>query len=237
MGTLCILWLLVSIYSAGVNSSETSIRSKNALASDDSVRVLRVHESADVGNISNADEERVSSGAWVSRLAELDKKTSKFQKLDMQLAQKVWIYNGKNPKFMFKYLDIFNTWAKIDNSKRTIQWFRFTKAFRDKKGAGSSPNYDIYTLLRSKVPEDKLAITFESLKQIPDVRNLAETMQNYQLKLWIDQKETPTSIRRLLGIPHSTALKTERGRKDEILSTFIKMYNGGSKMTRSTTIV
>lgn len=94
-------------------------------------------------------------------------------------------------------------------------------------GVGRFTDYEIYALLRSKVPEDKLAITFESLKQIPDLKSLAETMQKYQFKRWIDRKESPASIRRLLGAPQSTALTTKRGPKDAILSAFTKIYNGG----------
>ncbi|EGZ14932.1 hypothetical protein PHYSODRAFT_250186 [Phytophthora sojae] len=121
-----------------------------------------------------------------------------------------------------------STWVNIDNSKRTIQWFRFTKAFRDKKGTGSFTDYQIYRLLSTKVPEEKLALVFESLKQIPDLKSLAETMQNYQIRLWVSSREDPSSIRTLLGVPHSSIMTAERGPRDDIIDAFTKIYSGGS---------
>ncbi|GMF33549.1 unnamed protein product [Phytophthora fragariaefolia] len=173
----------------------------------------------------NYREERGPDGAWVSRLAEADNKVWKLQKFDMKLSEKIWFMMRKDPKDLFKTFDIvYNTWKKIDRSKRTVQWFRFVKTYRAKYGGGSFTEYDMYTLLRTKVPDEKLAIVFESMKQIPDLKSLAETMQKYQLQLWIDRGETPISIRKMLGIPHSVALTTEQGPKDEILSLFTKMY-------------
>ncbi|KAJ8576338.1 hypothetical protein ON010_g2874 [Phytophthora cinnamomi] len=79
-------------------------------------------------------------------------------------------------------------------------------------------------LLETRVPEEKLAATFEALQHIPDVKDMAVTMQKYQRKLWIDRGEDPICIGKLLGIRHTTAITTERGQKDEILSAFTKMY-------------
>ncbi|EGZ09502.1 hypothetical protein PHYSODRAFT_288434 [Phytophthora sojae] len=239
--------LLAAItFCAVINAAEAAVHTQEGLNSkiptpdSESTRLLRAHEVADNGKDAGLpadDEERGANAGWVSRLADIDRKTWKMRKLDMKLAEKTWISIGWDPVEIFKYFNRFNAWANIENSKRTIQWFRFTKAYRAKKGVGSFPDYEIYHLLRSKVPEEKLALALESLKQIPDVKNLAETVQNYQLKLWVDRKETRTSIAKLLGIPHSPTMVTERGPKDEILSHFSNILLGSEKkLTRSTSI-
>lgn len=81
------------------------------------------------------------------------------------------------------------------------------------------------------MPESELATLFQSLKQIPDVKNLAETMQNYQFRLWISQREKPDNIAAVLGIPNGTPIKTEADSRYEILKDFTAMFNkaGGRK--------
>ncbi|KAE9282632.1 hypothetical protein PR003_g27354 [Phytophthora rubi] len=103
-----------------------------------------------------------------------------------------------------------------------MQWFRFVDGYRAKWGTGRFPDYQIYDLLLTKVPEAKLATVFQSLKQIPDLKTLAESMQNYQLKLWVSRHETPDSVTKILKLPHTSPL-IERGPNDEILSAFITM--------------
>ncbi|KAE9040214.1 hypothetical protein PR003_g7418 [Phytophthora rubi] len=141
----------------------------------------------------------------------------------MMLTQRRWIRNGKDPTDVFNLFNIFhNTWAKIDHSKKTAQWFRFVEGYRAKWGTGSFPDYRIYELLRTKVPEAKLATVFQALKEIPDLKSLGEKMQNYQLKLWVSQGETPVTVARKLDIPHTSPL-VERGANDDILRAFITM--------------
>ncbi|KAE9040594.1 hypothetical protein PR003_g4892 [Phytophthora rubi] len=124
----------------------------------------------------------------------------------------------------------------MDTNKRTIMWFRFTNGYRAKNGPGSFTDYEIYHLLRTKVADDKLALALEGLKQIPDVKNLAESVQKYQFKFWVSENQTPTSIAKLLGIPHNPSLVTERGPKDAILSQFYVLFAKEKKLTRSTTM-
>ncbi|GMF56179.1 unnamed protein product [Phytophthora fragariaefolia] len=226
------LLFLYAVVLAG-NINAVDVASKDRLRFDHPVgifnRLLRSAGSKTLSDTTSAyttyREDRGADGAWVSKLAEADNKVWKLRKLDMKLSEILWIKMGKDPKYLFNTFEqLHNTWAKIDSNKKTVQWFRFVKAFRAKKGTGRFPDYDIYSLLRTKVPEEKLAVVFESLKQIPDVKSLAETMQQYQFRLWIDRKETPASIGNLLGI--RVALRTERGPKDDILSSFTKMYRG-----------
>ncbi|KAE8970030.1 hypothetical protein PR003_g28869 [Phytophthora rubi] len=230
---------------SGKSTSSKIAPSERLLSSENSAgiskRLLRSHASPDEesaeGDFVAAGEERGVDGAWVSRIAQLDRDTWAIKKLDLKVAAKAWLATGSTPKSMFDYVNHRSSWANIENNKRAIMWFRFTKGYGEKNGAGSFTDYEIYHLLRTEVPDDKLALALEGLKQIPDLKNLAETVQKYQFKFWVREKETPTSIAKLLGIPHSPTLVTERGPKDAILSQYTSVLFGKEKkMTRSTTI-
>ncbi|KAE8972461.1 hypothetical protein PR001_g26602 [Phytophthora rubi] len=236
----CLLLLVLALFCVGSHAAEALVRSEQATSSAATTRLLRSHEAADVEDTGNAitagGEERAPNGAYVSRLAEADRKVWGIRKLDMMATQRRWIRNGKDPEYVFDVFNMIHSWAKIEKSKKTAQWFRFVEGYRAKWGTGSFPDYQIYNLLKTEVPEAKLATVFESLKQIPDLKTLAETMQNYQLKLWVSRGETPVTVARKLDIPHPSPLN-ERGPNDDILSAFTAMYKNDHKtLTRSATI-
>nr|AEK80990.1 Avh232 [Phytophthora sojae] len=218
MRTQCIVLLVLILCYAGTNTAEALPHADKVEISSMPNRHLRSHEPV-------ADEERGGHGLWVSRLAELDQSLWKLQKLGMAGGVKVWLHFGKDPVYMFNYMHKFNTWQKVGYSKRALIWFRFTKAFRTKNGAGSFTDYQIYKLLSREVPDEKLALVFESLKQIDDLKSLGETMQKYQFMLWIDDGASPASIRKLLGMRPSSAVTSERGPRDDIIDAFTKLYN------------
>ncbi|KAG2910204.1 hypothetical protein PC116_g15418 [Phytophthora cactorum] len=110
----------------------------------------------------------------------------------MKLSNKLWIHWGKNPNDVFQYLKISKAGAKLDESKKFIQWFRFVKDYRDKKGARWFLDYEIYRSLLKVAPEAKIATALQSLKDIKDLKNLAEIVQNYQFKLWVGRKDPRT---------------------------------------------
>ncbi|KAE8955861.1 hypothetical protein PR001_g31940, partial [Phytophthora rubi] len=165
----CLVLLVLVLFCAGSHAAEAPVRSEQATSLAVTTRLLRSHEAATVDDTGNAitagGEERAPNGAYVSTLAEADRKVWRLRKFDMMLSQKTWLKLGKDPKYVFNYLNIYNAWAKIDNSKRTMQWFRFVDGYRAKWGTGRFPDYQIYDLLLTKVPEAKLATVFQSLKQ------------------------------------------------------------------------
>lgn len=197
-------------------------------------RFLRSFIAANVDGNDN-DEERAGAQE-LSKLAQLDKTTWKLRKVDMKLSNKIWISWGKDPDYIFKYLKLIKTGEKIDETKKVIQWFRFVKDYRSAKGEGWFPDYRIYTLLLKAAQESNLATLFQSLKQIPDVKSLAETMQKYQFKRWIDLGNNPVSIVKLLGIPNRARLATEHDSRYDILMKFTKMYQAEKKLVRSATM-
>lgn len=73
------------------------------------------------------------------------------------------------------------------------------KAYRAKNGEGRFTDGDIYRLLGPDASEIPLAVALESLKQIPDLKSLAEGVQFYQFKQWFKEKVlTPTVVEELL---------------------------------------
>lgn len=131
---------------------------------------------------------------------------------------------GWGPAYLFRNIFYANAWSKINDSKRTLIWFRFTKAFRDKKGGESFSDEEIYKLLKTKVDANALAITFESLKRIPDLKNPAESLQMYQFKQWIKLGEVPDHIKAVFSIPRLAIAKPE---SDDIIVAFKKVYDSG----------
>ncbi|KAG2952493.1 hypothetical protein PC118_g25076 [Phytophthora cactorum] len=139
----------------------------------------------------------------------------------MKLSNKLWIHWGKNPNDVFQYLKISKAGAKLDESKKFIQWFRFVKDYRDKKGAHWFVDYEIYHSLLKVAPEAKIATILQSLKDIKDLKNLAEIVQNYQFKLWVGRKETPDSIASLFGIQNRGPMGAERDPSARALQMFV----------------
>ncbi|POM77685.1 Avirulence protein (Avh) [Phytophthora palmivora] len=204
-------------------------------------RYLRTTETqvanlADTRDSSN-NEDRVNVQG-VSKLADLDKATWKLRKFDMSLANKGWVKLEWDPLWLFKYFRLDRAGEKIDEKKRIIQWFWFATEFRAAKGIRKLPDYEIHSILKkSGASEAKLAVLFESLRDIPRVKALAETMQKYQFQLWKDKGHNPITVAKLLGISNRGPLKTEFDPRYKVLEDFSKLFSGnGNKLKRSTTI-
>ncbi|OWZ15052.1 Avirulence (Avh) protein [Phytophthora megakarya] len=175
-------------------------------------------------------EERASP----SKLLDIDKKTWSMVKFDNKLSNKIWAAAGKNPEKLFKYFRLDRAGENIDEKRKIIHWFRFARDYRAAKGIHWLPDYKIYSIL-SGTSEAKRALLFQSLKEIPDVKDLATIMQNYQFKLWIDRGEIPGTVATMMRIPKSKPLNTEFNPSYKILEDFTKEFTG-KKLTRSTTM-
>nr|AEK81191.1 Avh334 [Phytophthora sojae] len=164
----CIVLIALAFFYVGIDTADALIRAEQAVpskttghnclsSSTNTGRLLR----AEIGD--DGGEERLPNSEWVSRLAQADRKVPKLRKLDMKLSQWLWIRDGKTPEELFyTFSNLYNTWAKIESNKKTVQWFRFVEAYRAKWGTGRFVDQDIYRLLSTKVREDKLAIVFET---------------------------------------------------------------------------
>ncbi|OWZ20319.1 Avirulence (Avh) protein [Phytophthora megakarya] len=136
----------------------------------------------------------------VSKLLDIDKKTWSIVKFDNKWSSKLWAAMGKTPKGLFKHFRLDGAGEKIDEKRKIIQWFRYAQDYRVAKGTYWLPDFEIYSIL-SGTSEAKRALLFQSLKEIPDLKDLATIMQNYQFKLWIDRGESPRTVAKMLGFP------------------------------------
>ncbi|ETN16933.1 hypothetical protein PPTG_06024 [Phytophthora nicotianae INRA-310] len=229
------LLLLVSIVLISGEAAATDVLRKEEqsklLHANTVVKTTRVltsdEEARDINTGFSTDDEEKTNVKGLSKLADLDKATWKLRKMDMKLSNKVWIRGGKDPDDMLKYFRLGLAGAKIDENKKVIQWFRFVKDYRNAKGQHWFPDYTIYEVLATKTraSESKLAELFAALTHIPDVKNLAGIMQNYQFRLWVSRKETPTTVAAKFGIPFRAPVGTERDSRIDILDAFTKVFN------------
>ncbi|POM71425.1 Avirulence protein (Avh) [Phytophthora palmivora] len=162
---------------------------------------------ADTRDSSN-NEDRVNVQG-VSKLADLDKATWKLRKMDMSLANKFWVKTEWDPLWLFKHFRLDRAGEKIDEKKRIIQWFWYATEYRMANGIRKLPGAEIYSILgQSGASEAKLAVLFQSLRDIPRVKALAETMQKYQFQLWKDQGNNPITVAKLLGISNQKTFQS-----------------------------
>ncbi|OWY94092.1 Avirulence (Avh) protein [Phytophthora megakarya] len=136
-------------------------------------------------------EERVNFQGVATGLSE------KIKKLLQKLSNMFYRIRGKTPSDVINSLLASRNWVGNEN-KKLIKWFRFAKSYRKAKGISDG---EIYALLKpiQIQRESQLATLFQSMKSIPDLKNMGETMQMYQFKLWKDRGETLKSVKKLLG--------------------------------------
>ncbi|KAF4131271.1 hypothetical protein GN958_ATG19526, partial [Phytophthora infestans] len=116
------------------------------------------------------------------------------RKLDMKLSRKMWIHFGKDSENVFNLLRLSKLEYKFDESKKTIQWFD--------SGDEEFSDYLIDADLsrKGKLSEVKMAELFQALAHVPDLKNLAEIVQNVQYKVWITKHKTPADIADMLMV-------------------------------------
>ncbi|KAE8955417.1 hypothetical protein PR001_g32117, partial [Phytophthora rubi] len=87
----CLVLLVLVLFCAETRATEALVHSDQATSSVTTTRLLRSHETAAVDDTGNAitagGEERAPNGAYVSRLAEADRKVWGIRKLDMMATQ------------------------------------------------------------------------------------------------------------------------------------------------------
>ncbi|OWZ24261.1 Avirulence (Avh) protein [Phytophthora megakarya] len=213
----------MAIFNTCINALNRDGVSLNTPPSRTTTKKLIRTESTNLDNIDGKvrGEERASP----SKLLDIDKKTWSIVKFDNKLSSKIWAAAGKNPEKLFKYFRLDRAGENIDEKRKIIHWFRFARDYRAAKGIHWLPDYKIYSIL-SGTSEAKRALLFQSLKEIPDVKDLAAIMQNYQFKFWIDRGETPDTVAKMLRIPKSKPLNTEFNPSYKILEDFAKEFTG-----------
>lgn len=72
-------------------------------------------------------------------------------------------------------------------------------------------------LLNKAAPEGTLTTLFQSLKQIPDLKNLADAKQKYQLKHWLGRDLNRGAVENII-------LRVPQKLKQHILEDYTTMY-------------
>lgn len=150
-------------------------------------------------NFSTEDDERAIE---FTKLAKLDDALWRIRKLDMKLSRQMWIHNNNSPEEVFNRLRLSKLGIDIDESRKTIQWFRFVNDYRAARGSEEFSDYLIYEILKRKgmLSEAKIADLFQALAHLPDLKNLAEMVQNFQYRVWIAERKTPADVARMLMV-------------------------------------
>lgn len=126
-----------------LSAGKRSVRFDNNAAT----RLLRPRAASVVDERANdltAGDETRTNVLAVSKLADLDKKTSRFRKWDIKVAHKLAIVLNTSPKWTFKFFCLDRARKKIGENKRIIQWFRYVQSYRAAKGEHWFPDYDIF---------------------------------------------------------------------------------------------
>ncbi|OWY95489.1 Avirulence (Avh) protein [Phytophthora megakarya] len=159
------------------------------------------------------DEERVNLQG-LSALAILDKETWALSKIFKNADYRIWAKQMISPENVFTTeFHIRVAREAINKNKKVVQWFRYINEYRSRWGDQAFADYQIYqTLKTTKASETKLALLFQSLDDIDDVKNLAAIMKNYQYqkwkegadmianKIWASTKKDPELLFKLFGL-------------------------------------
>ncbi|OWY95310.1 Avirulence (Avh) protein [Phytophthora megakarya] len=157
-------------------------------------RSLRAPET-EVANLPDTDdstysEERVNFQGMAKGLSE------KIKKLLQKLSDLFFRMRGKTPNNELNRLVASRSW-KGNEDKKLLEWFRFVERYRKVK---KFPDAEIYALLTPLQTEKQMVKLFESMKNdIPDLKNLGETLQKHLFQVWIDRGETLRRVGSILG--------------------------------------
>ncbi|OWY96336.1 RxLR effector protein [Phytophthora megakarya] len=161
-------------------------------------RYLRHYETANVVNKDDT-EERVGLSDLSTSVGNLVNKA--FLKLDM------------NPSGLFAMLNLAHARVKLDNNARFIQWFQYVLRYRQKELRWFDDD-KIFKLLQKSKSEDDLVTLFHNLRQVPELKNLADKMQRMLWKspsshelmsqIWLKTSETPNEVFKILNLKSAT---------------------------------
>ncbi|OWY93731.1 RxLR effector protein [Phytophthora megakarya] len=160
-----------------------------------------------------------------SKLLDLDKKTFSLVKFDNLLSNKLLILIREKPEKVFNIrFGLGKAGDNIGEKRKIIQWFRYARDYRAKLGDDQLPEAKIYDIL-AKTSETKRAMLFQSLKDIPDVKDLATAMQKYQIQLWVNQNREASWVANTLEIALRKRVKRDTNPMYSILEEFMKLKN------------
>ncbi|KAG6943587.1 hypothetical protein JG688_00017528 [Phytophthora aleatoria] len=125
-----------------------------------------------------------------------------------------------NPTDFFLHLRAVKPGGELEGNPKFIRWLQYAMKYRAKRGRGLRfSDEEILDLLRKTKPEAQLVVLFQSLRQVPGMKTLAENIQacmvlssasSHRLvnEAWLKSRETPSKFSRfcVLKMKPSTAI-------------------------------
>ncbi|KAF4027979.1 hypothetical protein GN244_ATG20368 [Phytophthora infestans] len=139
-------------------------------------------------------------------LSNVAKLAADFSPLTQKVAFRLWLQQRASPTHVFDVLHkniLKNMGTNLEKNTALLDWLRYTVAYREKPG--NSKLYrdeEIYLRLLKLGPESTLAFFFQSLRRIPDLKQVGENLQIAQYKLWLRLGMGPDDVANSLGITH-----------------------------------
>ncbi|KAG3024821.1 hypothetical protein PC128_g8719 [Phytophthora cactorum] len=123
----------------------------------------------------------------------------------------VWLQSRETPEEVFKILRLAKApMGAFDETPELVQWLRYIKMYRDHIKESVFSDAQIVRFLTEAKPLRsgwEFATLFQSLKDVPDLKKLAENMQTYQFRDLLRMKISPEIVTRMLA-------NTDVGRRD-----------------------
>ncbi|OWY99485.1 RxLR effector protein [Phytophthora megakarya] len=123
---------------------------------------------------------------------------------------KVFLKMGTNPSELFTRLRLAKDGVKLDDNPVFIRWLQYVYQYRE-KSLKSFYDEEIVDLLRNSKSDDELVTLFHNLRQVPEMKNLADKLQRTLLwisptsnqmmnEVWLKNKQTPEEVFKILNL-------------------------------------
>lgn len=129
-----------------------------------------------------------------------------------------WGSSTKHPDTIFENLKLATT-SLDDQVGAGAKWLKSVLKYRAKK---DFPDYRVYATLQSTHSDGDIAVFFQSLKEYPKVKGVAEDLQKLQFKDWVRRDYSNHDVAELLGVRLSTSDPV----RSAILSDYTMLHVG-----------
>ncbi|EEY69939.1 secreted RxLR effector peptide protein, putative [Phytophthora infestans T30-4] len=142
-------------------------------------------------------------GDTMQRFLFLSSKTSR------KMMHDVWLNYDVTPEQVFKILRLVKVnMDAVDTNAMFIHWLRYVNLYRSHTKKNVLSSVQMVHFLADTKPlrsEWQFATFFESLKDVPDLKRLAENMQTYLFQNWLHTEWDPKAVSSMLAIPFPTS--------------------------------
>ncbi|OWZ06019.1 RxLR effector protein [Phytophthora megakarya] len=142
-----------------------------------------------------------------------------------QLMHQVWLNSDEAPEEVFKILKLQGAKLDVDN-KFFLDWLRYTELYRAEKGTNTFTELQTMHYVLTAKPStmyEPFGTVFQTLKNFPELKNLAESMQTSLFKKSIQLQVDPKHFGDLLENPATWKSIVARPTNDATFET-LKAY-------------